>query len=178
MYYGQYCLGSFSLNATMEELPIPPANSKCRVVLCGSLSFYGHIIQVRNLLRNNGIIAIPPHPPFDNSNPTEVNVAESRRAEAFAHLRRIKYPLTRAILVVNPEKHGIKGYIGPSTFAEICVAFSHSKKIFVLYDFPSVFEQELSEWNATPFLGDLDTCVKEVVNIIRKYDNKQMQLEF
>jgi len=41
-----------------------------------------------------------------------------------------------AILVVNKEKNGIKGYIGGATFSEIAFAFYHKKKIFLINPIP------------------------------------------
>lgn len=47
-----------------------------------------------------------------------------------------------AILVVNEEKNGIKGYVGGASLMEIGVAFYLNKKIYILNKLPD--ESELS----------------------------------
>ena len=61
------------------------------------------------------------------------------------------------ILVVNNEKKGIKGYIGPNTLMEIAVAFHFDKPIFLLNAFEKnhSFFEELVGLNATVLNGDL-----------------------
>jgi hypothetical protein len=41
-----------------------------------------------------------------------------------------------AVLCLNFQKGDIKNYIGGATFAEMCYAFEHGKKIFILNDLP------------------------------------------
>lgn len=43
-----------------------------------------------------------------------------------------------AVLVFNPPKNGIDGYIGGSTLCEMAVAFTSGKKIFTMYELPSL----------------------------------------
>ena len=50
------------------------------------------------------------------------------------HFRKIAE--SDAIVVVNEEKHGIKGYIGGATFSELMLAFHYDKKIFLLNPIP------------------------------------------
>ena len=61
------------------------------------------------------------------------------------------------ILVVNHEKKGIKGYMGPNTLMEIAVAFHFDKPIFFLNAFEkdNPFFEELTGLNATILNGDL-----------------------
>ena len=61
---------------------------------------------------------------------------------------KIKYDLIRgyyekikkcdAILVVNPEKKGVVGYIGGNTFLEMGFGFVLNKKLFCLYGVPEM----------------------------------------
>jgi len=41
-----------------------------------------------------------------------------------------------AVLCLNFDKGDLKNYIGGATFAEMCYAFEHDKKIFILNDIP------------------------------------------
>ncbi len=61
-----------------------------------------------------------------------------------------------AILVVNPEHHGILGYIGGNTFLEMGVAFYLGKKIYLLLPIPAMdYELELAAMHPVVLSGDL-----------------------
>ncbi len=61
-----------------------------------------------------------------------------------------------AILVVNPTKNGIDGYIGGNTFLEMGVGYYLGKKIFLLHPIPKMeYELELAAMRPTVLLGDL-----------------------
>lgn len=151
------------------------ANSR-RVILCGSLSFYHIITEIHEKLLINGIPSIPPSSP--NINLSTISETEVRRLEAYKHLKRIRDPRTHSILVVNPKKHGINDYIGPSTFAEIAVAFAQSKPIYILFDYPDVFESEFTEWRATPLLGNIDNYIESVKKALKTKPSQQMEIPF
>jgi len=51
-------------------------------------------------------------------------------------------------------KKGICNYIGANSFAEIALAFYLGKKIFLLNDVYSLYEDELSAWGAVPLKGE------------------------
>jgi predicted MPP superfamily phosphohydrolase len=60
-----------------------------------------------------------------------------------------------AILVANFEKHGKKHYIGVNSIMEIGMAFNRNKKIFLLYDIPEGYEDELKAIGCTILKGDV-----------------------
>jgi len=61
-----------------------------------------------------------------------------------------------AILVVNPEHRGIKGYIGGNTFLEMGVAFFLGKIIYLLYPIPKMdYELELAAMHPVILDGNL-----------------------
>jgi hypothetical protein len=131
-----------------------------RLVICGSMTFYGYMIRTRDELTAYGVQTVLPEP--------ENHLAESlsdhhfedvRRDLAFAHVRKIRNPRTFGILVSNFEKHGLSNYIGPSTFAEIAIAAAHGKRIFLLNEFPPVYAEELEMWRAVPLRGRLNVLV-------------------
>lgn len=69
---------------------------------------------------NGGIDAFPPeHPLWD-----------MKRAAIVAHYHKIEWG--DAILVLNPEKRGVAGYVGGNTLIEIGVAFYLKKPIYIL----------------------------------------------
>lgn len=45
-------------------------------------------------------------------------------------------PVVDAVVCLNFDKDDRKNYIGGATFCEICYAFEHGKKIFILNDLP------------------------------------------
>ena len=145
-----------------------------RVVICGSLSFYKLMLEARQMLIANNVRCVIPEPPSDLGL-SELERIDRRRRQAFDHLTKIKNPRTHSILVVNPEKRGIPGYIGPSTFAEIAVAFAHSKKIYTMFDFPSIFDDELTEWRAIPLLGSLNRIIADYIGSALK-ESTQLEL--
>jgi hypothetical protein len=51
------------------------------------------------------------------------------------------------------------GYLAPSTFAEIAVAFEHGKKIFLMERAPPKYADDLWAWGATELLGSLETLI-------------------
>ena len=62
-----------------------------------------------------------------------------------------------AILVVNDEKHGVPGYIGPNVLMEMSLAWYQKKPIYLLNPFPddSPFEEEIKGMNPIILNGDL-----------------------
>lgn len=62
-----------------------------------------------------------------------------------------------AILVLNYEKKGIKGYIGGNTFLEIGFAHVLNKKIFLLNEIPDVsYKDEIEAMQPIILNGDLN----------------------
>ena len=100
---------------------------------------------------------------------TEVSTTEKAKDK-------IKYDLLRGyfekikeydvVLVVNPEKRGVKGYIGGNTLIEMAFAHVLNKKLYCLYPLPEM--PYLSEMLATqPVVlnGDL-SLIKKDSNLI------------
>ena len=86
-------------------------------------------------------------------------VSERLKAEAEhdfirEHFKKIEQCET--VLVVNPDKNGVKGYIGGNTFLEMGIAFYLGKKIYLLYDIPKMeYELELQAMRPIVLGGDL-----------------------
>lgn len=71
-----------------------------------------------------------------------------------------KIAASDAVLILNYEKNDIPGYIGGSTFFEVCVAFYLDKKIFFLNHVPEVsFKEELLGMKPTVVDGDLSKVI-------------------
>jgi hypothetical protein len=130
------------------------------VVLCGSMSFFGHMLQLRSHLSHEHVeVALPDaESDADLHDPRQYSLF--RRSVVHRHLKRVRNIRTFGILVTNFDKHGVPDYIGPSTFAEIATAATLNKKIYVLQDFPEVFRDVLSDWGAVPLRGQLQPLIE------------------
>lgn len=113
-----------------------------RIVICSSASFYEHVNQVADELETNGFEVVVPTSALKMKRSGNYNVAAHktwyerpedfhRKAELMhAHFDEIEHG--DIILVVNDEKHGVPGYIGPNVLMEMGLAFHLKKPIYVL----------------------------------------------
>lgn len=134
--------------------------------------------QIGELLSSKNIPVILPE---DDNNIANMNITpklfeEYKRKVSFRYLEKIRDPRTWSILVVNPEKHNIKNYIGANSFAEIAVAFARRKKIFILYDYPTFYEEELISWRVTALRGNIDLLVESYKKACIKKQPQQLPL--
>jgi hypothetical protein len=126
------------------------------------MSFYSEFIRIRCILdqhRANSVI--PSNDDQIRSKFDNFDFDEYKRKSSMAHIRQIRRPETFGILVVNLPKHGIRDYIGPNTFAEVAVAFSRSKRIYLAYDIPEFYIDELRAWQVIPLAGDLSQLITD-----------------
>src|SRR5262245_28418343 len=113
-------------NIAPTNTEVPPR----RIVLCGSMSAYDAMLRLVRALRDEGVrIVVPVAEDHIKPQLNPEAFERFKRDVSFAHLRRIRDPRTFAVLAVNVDKHGIRDYIGPNTFAEIAVAFAQRKRI-------------------------------------------------
>lgn len=145
-----------------------------RIVICGSMSFYGDMLRSQKLLFDAGIPAIIP--PADDDlllNMSGYQFNEYKRKTSFQYLKKIRDPRTLGILAVNLDKHNILNYVGPNTFAEIAIAFAQRKGIYLLSGIPDIYEDELIAWHAIPLHGSLDRLID---NYRVKYEEETNQM--
>ena len=114
-----------------------------KIIICGSISAAEEILAVKSKLEKMGHeVEIPEG--IKNEflrGRTEVSIEEKAGDK-------IKYDLIRGyynkiknydtLLVVNPEKRGVSGYIGGNTFLEMGFAYVLKKKIVCLYSLPKL----------------------------------------
>lgn len=137
------------------------------VVICGSMSFYNEMIYLQKELSSNGISSLIPdsdelfYEKIINSN-NKISLDEFKSKASRIHIKKIWRVTTRAILVVNSKKRDIDNYIGANSLAEIALAFALNKKIFLLYDYPAIYNDELSAWGATSLMGDLGGLISYI----------------
>lgn len=147
-------------------------NRKKRIVLCGSMSFYNDMVHISRFLKNHGVpTVLPDAEGLDTDMMAYDDFLYWKLNASKRHLRRIRdNQKTLAILVVNIPKHGIDGYIGPNTFAEVAVAFSHYIDIYLLYDAPEMYKEELDAWGVKSLKGNLTHLVNVYKHAISNAD--------
>ncbi len=149
-----------------------------KITICGSIAFYKEMEQARDELiklgyevkipelamevpeeygggkkvyfgqyieDNGGIDAFPP----------DHKIWNLKEGAIKDHFEKIDW--AEAILVLNPEKKGVTGYVGGNTLIEIGVAFYTQKKIFILNDVSSSlsYKQEIMGMKPVVLNGDL-----------------------
>jgi len=114
-----------------------------KIIICGSISASEEIILVKKELEKIGHeVEIPEGVKKPTLRPTSLSTS-SEKADT-----KIKHDLIRGyfekmkmydtVLIVNPEKKGIKGYIGGNTCIEMAFAHVLYKKLYCLYPLPEM----------------------------------------
>jgi hypothetical protein len=143
-----------------ESSPASGCDYTRRVVVCGSMAFYGQMCQLQETLSRHSVRAVVPDAESHvTATLTRQQYDAFKREVSLAHIRRIRNPLTFGILVANLDKHGIHGYVGPSTFAEIAIAAVHGKRVFLLDSYPDTYAEELAAWGAVALKGRLEPLI-------------------
>lgn len=111
------------------------------ITICASASFYSALFEIEKELKKTGFqVKIPitarRMKKANNFNVEQhktwyINPKEYSRKKKLMDMHFKKVMQADAILVVNEEKKGIKGYIGGNTLMEMTLAYYHKKPIFV-----------------------------------------------
>ncbi len=142
------------------------------ITICGSIAFYDEMLRAKKELEGLGhVVKLPPSQVFNNNGkPIEVKDYYALRKKSINDIGSwvwgLKADLMRehfskiewcdAVFVLNLDKNGIRGYIGPNTLIEMGLAFHLKKRIFLLRELPELdYKEELL--GMKPFLinGDL-----------------------
>jgi hypothetical protein len=149
-----------------------------KITICGSIGFYEDMEQVRDDLVSLGHevkipeLALEVPQEFGSGKKVYFGkfIEENGGIDAFHsehaiwdlkhgaikdHFEKIEW--ADAILVLNPEKRGVEGYVGGNTLIEIGVAFYLHKKIFILNPVSSElsYKQEILGMKPVLLNGDL-----------------------
>jgi len=131
-----------------------------RITLCGSTTFVPEMKEISEKLKARGIDCLTPEPLVTEEEYALQNGREALlRDKAFFTKRHFtKIEKSDAVLIVNNEKKGIKGYLGANTLIELSVAFYLGKKLYFLNSFDEKHPQfeELAGMNITVLNGSLD----------------------
>ncbi|MGH7204221.1 MAG: hypothetical protein ACREHC_07295 [Candidatus Levyibacteriota bacterium] len=136
-----------------------------KIIICCSITAADEVLRVRDALEKMGHSVEIPEGVKNKflRNRTEISVSE-KASDKIQHDLIKKYyekiKLHDAILVVNPEKRGIKGYIGGNTLMEMGFGYVLNKKLYVLYPLPDMqYRPELEAMQPIILNGDLNNIV-------------------
>lgn len=132
-----------------------------KVIICGSISVADEILKIKVALEAKGFEVEIPEGVKHLHEWEGAGAAVSEKAE-----RKIKHDLIRGyyekmkeydiVLVVNPEKKGIPGYIGGNTLIEMAFAHVLNKPLYVLYQLPDMpYSSEILAIQPIVLEGDL-----------------------
>lgn len=122
------------------------------IVISGSMSASKEMVEVGDQLVKQGHEVILPSgtEQYATGEKSSETIQESTKNKRDGNLIRGYYNkihASDAVLIVNPPKRGVDGYIGANTFLEIAFGHVLDKHVFVLYDY-SQNKQYLSEIEA------------------------------
>jgi len=150
-----------------------------RITVCGSIAFYQDMESAREYLeRRNHAVKIPElalevpiqfgggkktyfgkyieeNGGIDAFDPSH-DIWDLKKGAIRDHFEKIDW--AQSILVINPEKRGVPGYVGGNTLIEIGLAFYLQKPIYILNPVSSELshKQEILGMRPTVLNGNLD----------------------
>ncbi len=124
-----------------------------KITICGSIAFFDQMVEIGRQLEQMGHEVKMPPTEVKGENGEMISVAKyyelrknessdtswiwDRKEEAIrCHFEKVEW--SDAVLVLNHDKKGIKGYVGANTFLEAGLAFHLNKKIFFLNKIPEI----------------------------------------
>ena len=130
------------------------------ITICGSCTFAEKMGEAADQLKKKGHEVFTPEPlvteEWYQENHGRENFLEMKPVWTQNHFKRIQN--SDAVLILNNEKKGIKGYFGPNTLMELSVAFFLGKKIFLLHSINEnhPYFEELIGMKSIVLNGDLE----------------------
>lgn len=132
-----------------------------KIAICGSMSASKDMVDAEKELSGLGYGVVLPKRVSEYA---EGALQQETRQESTEN--KIKFDRIRkyfeeikscdVLLVVNPEKNGIKDYIGGNSFLEMGFAHILNKKIFLLYGVPELmYTDEIKAMQPVALGGDL-----------------------
>lgn len=136
-----------------------------KVIICGSISAADEILKTKTALETRGFEVEIPEGVKHLKEWEGGSAAVSEKAD-----RKIKHDLIRRyyekmkeydiVLVVNPEKKEIPGYIGGNTLIEMAFAHVLNKPLYALYQLPDMpYSPEILAMQPIVLGGDLEKFI-------------------
>lgn len=135
-----------------------------KIFLCASMNFYRELVTIEQSLIEKGFsVEIPVSAKLmkaKNDFIVEHFKGTTTRAQKGTYIKEnfVNISSCDAILVINNEKNGISGYIGPNVLMEIGLAFHLDKKIYIWNQYPenAPYKDELLALSVEVINQDLD----------------------
>ncbi len=143
-----------------------------KITVCGSIAFHDEMVEIKERLEGlRHEVRIPPTE-VRGEDGKLIPVRESYRIRKgwkrddgwvwermqenmVNHFHKVSW--SEAVLVLNKDKNGTKGYIGGNTFLEMGLAFFLGKGIFLLNPIPDVpYREEIVAMGPVVIGGDLE----------------------
>lgn len=113
------------------------------ITICGSMQFFKEMNSAKKILESAGHTVFVP---IEMDNPklnehfmkTDNERITAKIEYDFIREHFHKIESSEAILILNHDKKGVKGYVGGNTFLEMGYAFGLGKKIYLLYPVPKM----------------------------------------
>jgi hypothetical protein len=136
-----------------------------KIIICASISAVKEVLEVKEKLEKLSYIVEIPERLKNEFFSGRTSVSVSEKAED-----KIKYDVIKsyykkiiesdAVFVVNPEKNGIKGYIGGNTLIEMAFGYVLGKKIYCLYPIPEIsYTSEILAMKPIVLEGKLENLI-------------------
>lgn len=140
-----------------------------KIYIVGSMQFAKEMLEAQEALKKMGIESLVPADTNECLDNPELNMDDDHCIKNNIGKECIKIQeQCDAILVLNYEKDGIKGYIGAHTLIEMGLADYIGQKIFILFPHPTKDEaryaMEVKHMNPIILDGDVSK-IKDFVNI-------------
>lgn len=136
------------------------------ITLCGSIQFHQKMREVARELKKLGftvqvpksILLMETEGYIQPEGFQEKIEAKIRNDFIRDHFRKIEK--SDAIVVLNYDKNGIKGYVGGNTLMEMGLAYWLGKSIYLLYATPEIsYKDEIAAMQPTVINGNLRAIV-------------------
>ncbi|NTF18079.1 hypothetical protein G6L37_06650 [Agrobacterium rubi] len=137
------------------------------IAICGSMAFIDHMEEIATYLKDNGYVTLTPQREEDGRDWSELSREEAialKRGYVDLHLHKIRD--CDAVLIVNIEKRGTPGYVGPNTLME--AAFAHALDVPVVFlndPFDQAAGLECASVSHACLDGDIST-IKERLRVL------------
>ena len=146
-----------------------------KITICGSIAFQDEIVSAKRKLEEMGhemqiwpsevkdekgqLISVEDYYKIRRTASNNEKWVWDRKAEAvLKHFEKVAW--SDAILVMNYDKKGVKGYIGGNTLMEMGLAFWLKKKIYLLNQVPELsYKEEILGVKPIIVNGDLTKIV-------------------